>query len=514
MAAVDPITPYILGEVHSRLADFLDIAIRVARKEEDTEDIDTALAAVPLTTPPQCITDLLELCQLEGALDQDLGRTKDLLATLSSEQLPAAYAVHQQHDQAVLAVDRWAADVQGALQHWWQPWMALEEMPDASGSAVSGSEDIGNGSDGNSDGSSDGLAEDGDNDRGGRGRGRFSQDSQQGVLYALLASRVRIEVAEPKVFQDWRAPTTGALLGQPPSRFGTVPWAMPSPQQPVPGPVRRDTTTDNARSYLERIIEQRTPAERVAYEATCKRMCSCTARPAGAEVHKMVSLWSPLIRDDNWWHCRRLTQMLAVECPTIACDAFEQQLMLLLAAFEAGSTEGVLWIPALAGLTRQLSREVQGAGERAEELVQELATFAYAVALNNLSLRFYARRLDTNKVRAIMPWDVQVWYSTLYHIGVACDSSMCIEPLPHPRELTTRVTSKLFSNGSRYVRLGCRAVRSPISQNRPEAFPCLITWLRTYEPHPALVAAFLWFGTVYHVMPFCKAGRGKWADNF
>jgi hypothetical protein len=269
-------------------------------------------------------------------------------------------------------------------------------------------------------------------------------------------------------------------------------------------------------SYLDHIITHQTPQERDAYEATCKRMAGCVSRPALAQEARFTTAWSELTRDDDWWHCRRLVQMLATRHPQAEYQALEQRLMMVLAATESGSTEALMWLAALEGLLRELSSQVRADGGHdatRDELLEELSLFARGVALNNLALRCPARRVNVNKTSVNTPWNVQIWYAILLRLNLRCASPGCTRPLPHPSSLT-RESSSAFSVGTQQARIGTRRARSFISENRAEGYACLVNWILTREPHPALVAAFLWYGELFHVDVWCKAGRGKWAENF
>lgn len=523
MAVVDALTPRVLAEVKERMDSFLAEEVAATEREGGPEGVAAARSVISVTTPPQCVVDLMLTCQEEVGKEQHYNHIDELSLPLAD--MPATQALRQFRKDRSGVLGTWTAAVEGVLEGWWEPWMALEELPalteeDLQARGASEEEEGEAGGDTGAD-ASDCDSEDGislgieDLHIGTgpwkQGEGQYSQEGKFGTLYTLLARRVRFRLPQPQVFKGWHAPTTGALLGAPPSRFGTAPW------QPGARGKSTEETLADAQDYLCKIVQQQTPAEREAYRATCRRMRACTSRPPQALEHNLYSLWSVLARDDDWWHCRRLLQMLARN-PDLAtiCNTIERRLMLLLAAFEGGSTEGVLWIPALAGLMQQLSQEARKLADstEADALIQELAIFAHGTALCSLTLRFHTQRLNSNKVRSIVPWDVQTWYAMLYEARGHCGSTSCIERLPHPREVTSRETSSTFSVGVRDSRMGSRPVRAFISVNRPEAYPCLVTWLRTREPHPALVTAFLWFGAIFHTEKWCKGSRGKWAENY
>jgi hypothetical protein len=59
-------------------------------------------------------------------------------------------------------------------------------------------------------------------------------------------------------------------------------------------------------SYAKMVISTRTVQEKSDYEKICQRMLACTSRPPGAEKLAKNAGWSRKLRDDNWWHCRRI----------------------------------------------------------------------------------------------------------------------------------------------------------------------------------------------------------------
>jgi hypothetical protein len=85
------------------------------------------------------------------------------------------------------------------------------------------------------------------------------------------------------------------------------------------------------------------------------------------------------------------------------CEDFEVSLLLILAATEGGSTEAIMWLMPLEGLLRRISIHAKKSAEvlrhtnkpqtrMCQELLQELITCAYGVALCNVALRFHWKR--------------------------------------------------------------------------------------------------------------------------
>jgi hypothetical protein len=217
-------------------------------------------------------------------------------------------------------------------------------------------------------------------------------------MYQLLRKEIRQKIPQPRVFTDWREPTTGALLGSPPARFGASSWT-PDPDPVIQSIMARDADLRSAHDiemqsytdarrlsntarpqwpsdseakdafgqsvkYLENIITTRTAKEKRDYELICERMSSCDTRPAGADQIPANPgwrwKWLAISRDDDWWHRRRLLQMIFHFCPSHFDEKsrcrFEERLLMLLAAIEGGSTEALLWLMPLEGLLREISQ--------------------------------------------------------------------------------------------------------------------------------------------------------------
>jgi hypothetical protein len=279
-----------------------------------------------------------------------------------------------------------------------------------------------------------------------------------------------------------------------------------------------DQNIAETKHYLNEIISSRNPTEKFAYEESCKRMCACTSRPVGAEVE--YSGWNQLARDDNWWHCRRLLQMLAVKYLDDAdyYQSFELKLMLVLAAIECGSTEVMVWLIALEGLLVELSQRITqfewdpssvGSSDHKyqADLLREFTGFAHAVALCTLSLRSYREQSGT----------IQKWYTAVFLSEPRCSNPGCLQLLPNPRVLTSGQAREHFVVGNRDPRAGSRMVRSFISKNRRRIYGCLRGWMKNWDLNPTTFNFFLWFSEIYHGQGSActtRAGRGKWAENF
>jgi hypothetical protein len=204
---------------------------------------------------------------------------------------------------------------------------------------------------------------------------RAYQPHTDGRLYNLLERRVRPQ-EQPLVFVEWRAPTNGPLVGHSPARFGlktldlttksnvastnnsdtknerhtALQETMAEPSESIESDTAEQSVEESV-GYLRALIAAQTPKERNTFFATCRRMASNVKRTVEAEIETKWS-WSKLARDDNWYHCRRLLQMLAHICEMRQADyeEYEMKLVMLLAAVKCGSTEAVLWLVPLEGV--------------------------------------------------------------------------------------------------------------------------------------------------------------------
>jgi hypothetical protein len=382
-------------------------------------------------------------------------------------------------------------------------------------------------------------------------------------LYNILESRVRFSLRkQPRVFHHWMTPTTGALLGAPPARFGFEPWepdrkSLMTPivragglgetkadirarsicdarrlsrAEAVPANVRQKSqeVLDTSVEYARKIIAEQTQEEKTSYNTICKRMSECITRPQGAENLPYQIKWCKVARDDDWWHVRRLLQMLAFRysMPKETHQEFELQLMLLLAAVEGGSTEAIMWVIGLEVVLGDVAQEVKSSSffsdvssenERKlqESLLQALATFVHSVAITNLVLRCHYRYHGMVRDQA-QPTPAQKWYSSIYNTDPRCAHLECLRLLPHPSTVKLNKFRQTLSIGTWDARTGYRLARYFISGHTRlgPVYRCLQQFFENYEPHPILINAFLWYGELYHADSSCKAARGKMLQNF
>ena len=66
-------------------------------------------------------------------------------------------------------------------------------------------------------------------------------------------------------------------------------------------------------AYLHNIINTQSAKEGENFRRCCERMANCGSRPAAVKQWANTNP-SPIMRDDKWWHFRRLWQMLPERC--------------------------------------------------------------------------------------------------------------------------------------------------------------------------------------------------------
>lgn len=368
----------------------------------------------------------------------------------------------------------------------------------------------------------------------------------------VLARLAVAKVHAPKFFDCYRGPITGALtcyslaasgveawhLGVRLS-IGNRPWEAPTnpqpaaPIHPIPqspcGRVDRgsqDDVVQESLEHLRQVMSSRSALGQKHFEEVCARLCSQVSRPASVKnLPKNAIRFKRLeseVRDDNWYHCRRLMQLLA-QLATFSVDEatrHETNLMLVLAAVEAGTSEPLPWLVVLDGALKKLWHETKGSSGghelRTLKLVmEELTVFAHATAIKSLEGRFESfGEANPGLTSESQPSDLVCWYAMLYEINSRCANSQCCKLLPHPSGVKAPIRG-VFSVGTREARVGHPSIRAFISENREWAYPCLvfdsdISWRR---PHSVLIAMFFWYSEIFH-LGGCRPLRGKWAMNF
>ncbi len=284
------------------------------------------------------------------------------------------------------------------------------------------------------------------------------------------------------------SPNEWALVGHSPARFGlktldlttksnfastndsdtknkrhtALQETMAEPSESIESDTAEQSVEESV-GYLRALIAAQTPKERNTFLATCRRVASNVKRTVEAEIETKWS-WSKLARDDNWYHCRRLLQMLAHICEMRQADyeEYEMKLIMLLAAVECGSTEAVLWLVPLEGVLKELfskftccaktsTKKVKAHSRIVQELLRELTAFTHGVALNSLALRFHWKwqtgTYEKGPAVAMRVATEHRWYSMLYHFDLNCLNSECHRLLPEPREIEIDKRRSTYSIG-------------------------------------------------------------------
>ncbi|KAE9373249.1 hypothetical protein N431DRAFT_534510 [Stipitochalara longipes BDJ] len=565
MQVVDRMSIRILTEVKRRLDDYLEEAISASTWEHGKAYLEDALNMIPATSPPQCLVELVQATRAEIVkMRRDVG-LKKAVGHLHLPNFPGCQALSQelvqdQYESSLLHTYTTTAFT--LLEGWPGIDQKLDRLPDLTDEeekmvSVEGVED---GDDDGTDDKGPDIDEAVDDDSDGKDEisraeevhpnedeeapANASEWGQQGrfrQLHTILKNRVKIYLSEPFVFKQWRCPTSGPLLGIPPARFGirtweprlqrqaveqdiTLPFTMARrlSQSQLSGQYSRTKCLEESIEYLKLIITSQTTLERDQYSKICLEMASCTSRPEWATEIKRLGVWSQKIGTDNWWHCRRLLQMLAKICaiPGDQYQVQERRLMAVLAAVRGGSTDVVLWIIALEGHLKEISdvcttalpQQGQISAEDLQvrkDLMRELISFSHATAAVYAISRFI-EDLPTS----IAPFTLQKWYQLIFALQPRCIYSHCLRALPHPSTIISGDARKLFNVGPYDLRRGSKRARSFISNNRAHIYWCPYEWTRRREPDPVLIVVFVWLSGMTHTDSSCRGARGKLPENF
>jgi hypothetical protein len=385
--------------------------------------------------------------------------------------------------------------------------------------------------------------------------GNISTKNDSLQFCMVLADLAAKRIPTPKTFDCYQGPTTGALTGFSLAACGVIAW-YPGPQTPmhetmlakapksaravthttlqdsecmvsVRGPANRENTEkvfEQSIKHLQEVMSSRNDVGKRHFEEVCTRLCSQTARPASVEtLAGNAMIFGKLdteVRDDNWYHCRKLIQLLTEfgKCSVSDATQHETCLMLVPAAVEAGTSEPLPWLIVLDGALKQVWRWVKYSGDkdkfRVLKLVMEdLVVFAHGTAVNSIACRFERHRLNPQFTLVNQPSDLVRWYAMLFKVDPWCANSQCFQLLPGPSELTGASIRDVFSFGTREARVGHPAIHKFISENRKFGYPCLANLLGFRQPHSVLVALLYWYSHVFHLHG-CRPMRGKWAMNF
>jgi hypothetical protein len=283
------------------------------------------------------------------------------------------------------------------------------------------------------------------------------------------------------------------------------------------------------------MVISRTAQGEAQYDAICKRMCDLCSCPAGMEnlsphSYSLCHGYSQELVQDNWWHCRRLLQMLKQQYSISNADYHQHKsdLMMTLAAIEGGSSDPLPWLITLDGVLKSLCRAcrsqslgLDGKGQTIHErAIGEFVLFAHGTAIVAVSRRF---RLNDSE-RPSRRQDFIQWYTMLYRLNPCCANRQCLQLLLNPSFIHALYADRrpqaddaflqgTFSVSVRDKRLRSLAVQSFISSNWLYGYTCLSSLMSFREAHLALVGVLYWYAELCHING-CKAARGKWSTNF
>ncbi|KAG4414529.1 hypothetical protein IFR04_012330 [Cadophora malorum] len=537
ISVVNAWTPAILRITSCRLSEWLNNAMEDALLRFTDDCFVPALSLRPVTSPASCIEKLLDQAKREStALKLKVGVGKVLKRLPSNNlNLPGCQDLLQCLEDGFeqpSVLDSFTADVTRRLDCLEQASVALAELPPLTDEDMATLLE---------ERSTTAEAQRIAGEKNGTDNG---QRAEYGRMYLVLEKYARKKITpQPKVFCKWSCPTGGPLMGNPPARFDEGYWSSfdklgqhdfggkyaqeRSAEFPPSTAVNDTQNYKRCIRYLDLLLETQTVEEKADYDVIVERMAALSSR--SFEKTGPCVPWSSNVRDDNWWHIRRLVQML-VQRYALEHEMsmlVERRLMLVFAAIEGGYTEAVLWLIPLEGLLKGFSRYISMRNNThnlpsetelaiQQELLRELTTFCHGLAATNLILRFHVMDPRSSS-KSRMPKDMNLaWYTMVFNVKSACHLRSCHRLLPHPR-LTSEKCERgalLVSIGTDDARTGSSRARSFISTDRGRGgiYPCLVSWHFYREPHPALLSAFLWFAGIYHKA--CKALRGKFKENF
>lgn len=366
-------------------------------------------------------------------------------------------------------------------------------------------------------------------------------------LWMRLAQHVKLQFSVPKRYKCFMNPTTGALkvsffksnevLWHPASQPIT---AEVQPTNDLSGSkilkrsqsfmsgrkrsgeehvafINEEHTLKSALSILENSIRRRSSNAIELFEKACARMCAQTERPQGAA--RQQKKFTKAIRDDNWYHCRRILQLLFAKADlkyNTLVDA-EKHFIAWLAMMETGTNEPLHWMTSFDGLLNHVwgqvnnivaKEDVAGCGR----IMEELVLFAHGAAICTIAIREQCMASTVAEL-SDEPTRLQKWYGRIYKFDPRCASPQCLRLLPSPATLESSAIREAFSIGTIDARIGRPAIRAFISKDRKHAYMCLVELLQRYPPDSTLVGVFYWYSHIYH-LGGCKPLCGKWITNF
>lgn len=250
-AVVDSLTPQVLDSIYTRLEKFIQLCLSQDAKTFGSRQM-ISEEGCPATTPPECISRMFTQARRElDRTQRDTGMSKVLLTIRRLDEFTACGSLfqHLEGDEQTRSCFEFFTDaVVSSLQAWDLPAMELEPIhhptdeddseqedkvwyseqedeawstkravrrPDQSVRGRADLEEV-----------MEDTADEGDTEE-----ENADQDpkrvSRKDYLTTLLARRVKEIAPEPMVFNDWRCPTGGPLLGFAPARFNLPPFALP-----------------------------------------------------------------------------------------------------------------------------------------------------------------------------------------------------------------------------------------------------------------------------------------------
>ncbi|KAK0115497.1 hypothetical protein ONS96_013951 [Cadophora gregata f. sp. sojae] len=377
----------------------------------------------------------------------------------------------------------------------------------------------------------------------------------QPPLQRLLSQSLLDNLPEVEFYDCFVGPTTGALLCYSLSELGSEGWHPSSQsiskdilksnsnslsavaqraQSHMDGRILSDKEHQSMKSAdnvldaslrnLENTMNARTGEAKEKFEKICARMCATIARPAGMDDLDAKALFfgqvSQPLQEDNWYHVRRLLQLMEkiAKLEAAIAERFHMDLMLILAAIEGGTSDPIPWFIALDGVLKSLWAAVKNStnstsGSVLRLVMEELTVFSHGTAVLAVARRFEIHSLDVKDAITAKASNVTSWYSTLFRYDPRCANSQCLRLLPAPAIAKTAAIRQAFSVGTQEARIGHPAIRAFISRNRLHGFPCLLFFILFRRPHGTLVGVFYWLSHMFHVQG-CKSSRGKWWANF
>ncbi|RDW94515.1 hypothetical protein BP5796_00278 [Coleophoma crateriformis] len=438
LTIINALTPQILRNVKKRLDTIIDEVLEDLGMDVDNVRKNTGL---PVNIPTEDMMGLLKIIQRESGRSR---RTKcqelalEKLGTMPDLENCRVLKDHMESDNASDVFEdvhgyhqRFANEAIQMLQYWRRSWMIPKPLPslditdfhtntvqDFVGSSRPGIR-LRNEIDTRAEMESTSALKQVD-----------TFTAYHGTVPSLLSSLVFRDIPHPKTFDSWEWPTTGALLSPWPSAYRAKVTIDPLARQNVAVDEERLSasllsreqsfeagrrnsheefeTKGDDQAICDRVLQHMkqvlttTDKERGAYfDKICVRMCDLVSRPANLDTEHEVFLASftgcrsynslDLILD-NWWHCRRLLQMLKLRYSLSDNDYHESEinLIMVLAMIEGGSDDPFPWLFVLDGLLASIGRLVMSTGTTEREsvdrnrLIEELILFAHGTAISTV----------------------------------------------------------------------------------------------------------------------------------